>query len=76
MKCKICKFNDTDSTTGICSECFNKQSGIPMSEEELLWETAKIYLKSKVKKNEKYPDTFSNTLLKLRDEARDNHYNY
>jgi len=21
MKCKICKFNDTDSTTGICWEC-------------------------------------------------------
>ena len=70
LKCKICHQNDTDSTNGMCWECFNKQSGIPMTEELLLWETAKIYLKSKVKKNEEYPDTFSNILLKLRDEAR------
>ena len=25
MKCKICKTNDTDSTTGICWECCNRQ---------------------------------------------------
>jgi len=65
LKCKICQQNDTDSTTGMCWECMNKQNETPMTEELLLWETAKIYLKSKI---ERSPE-FCRILLALKDES-------
>ena len=30
MKCKICNQNDTDSTSGICDECFFKEMTQPL----------------------------------------------
>ena len=68
MNCKICNTNETNSTSGFCWKCLNKQNNTPISKEALLLETAKIYLISKIK----ISPEFCRILLKLKDESLSN----
>ena len=65
MLCKICQKNETENTSGICWECFNKMLGIIVQCEYNRWE---CWIEDKDGNYYKFPVKLNNDWVKLQSE--------